>query len=111
VLAAVRDFFMIFFVIADGPFQMRWASLPFGDYWVLALFPAFALVASAYCASNAANPRDRERMTVAALVSVAGSSFPGVAVMGPFGALFSVLGLALYLKSQRAVRAAAGAAI
>lgn len=108
-LCAVRDLFMIPFVIADGPFLMRWAGLPFSDFWVLALVPTCGLLACAYCAMRVRNPKDPERTTVVALVALGASTFPGIAVLGPVGALLSMSAVGLYFKSKRLAREAEGA--
>ena len=100
-LAAVRDGFMAFFVVVEGPLFLPWLLIPMTYTWILALFPLMGLVMAAWAARCAFRGTGRELIPFLGLAALVLSAFPGILVVGPLGLALTSGGLFAHRRFRR----------
>jgi hypothetical protein len=101
ILLIVRDGgFALFLVASQGFLLGPLAAL--GDVMWLAVVPVIGAIAAGYATYTDITRKHFESGTMAAVIAVGASSFPGIILVGPFGIGLGVAALVLHFVARKA---------
>jgi hypothetical protein len=67
---------------------------------VLAIFPLIGVIGSAIAMTSDFSRKNHSNGTIGAVMSLIGSTFPGIILIGPVGLVLAIIGLVLHIQAK-----------